>query len=137
MRRTARFCRLETSKSRPAIDLGADISVQSLHKTAGALTPAAVLHIGKNSEISPETVQNALNLINTTSPPYPVMLSVENTVKYLASNEGKKAINGLQNSIFELTKGLSDDFEVFCGNNDPTKILFRAKHAKLPELPNI
>lgn len=116
-------------KTRPAIDLGADISVQSLHKTAGALTPAAVLHIGKNSEIAPETVQNALNLINTTSPSYPVMLSVENTVKYLASNEGKKAINDLQNKIFELAGGLCADFEVYCGNNDPTKILFRAKNA--------
>lgn len=116
-------------KSKPAIHCGADISVQSLHKTAGALTPAAVLHLGKNSTIEPETVQNALNLINTTSPPYTLLLSVENTVKFLASPDGKRSISELQAEIKTLSQELPQDFEIYSNSNDPTKILFKVNNA--------
>ena len=54
----------------PSLLQGADIVVQSLHKTAGALNPSALLHIGKEADINPKDIQQALNLISTTSPSY-------------------------------------------------------------------
>ena len=113
--------------SKPAILCGADISIQSLHKTAGALTPAALLHVGKNSLISPDSVQDSLNLINTTSPSYPLMLSMENTVKFLASNAGREAVFALQSEISRLCNEIFANFDVFSGGNDSTKILIRPK----------
>lgn len=123
--------------SKPAIHCGADVSVQSLHKTAGALTPAALLHVGYESLISAESIQNALNLINTTSPSYPLMLSVEQTVKFLASSEGFEAVSALQNEIKRLSGLLPAGYEVYSGFNDPTKILFRINGKNAYEIAEI
>ena len=60
----------------PSILQGADIVVQSLHKTAGAMNPAALLHVGWNSPLEAKYVQQALNLFTTTSPSYPLLLNI-------------------------------------------------------------
>lgn len=72
-----------------AIELGADLIVQSLHKTAGGVNPSALLHVGKNSKINPDDIQKSLNLINTTSPSYPLLISIEQVVSYLDKNRNK------------------------------------------------
>ena len=89
-----------------AIELGADIVVQSLHKTAGAVNPAALLHISKISKIKSQDVQNALNLINTTSPSYPLLLSIEGAVNYL--DKKRKVVDELVNNIKEFKKSLEN-----------------------------
>ena len=114
-------------KSKPAILCGADISIQSLHKTAGAPNPCALLHISKNSSINPETIQSALNLINTTSPSYPLMAAVEGTVDYLNSQAGRIAVENLLNSISDFKTGLNENITCYEGNNDTTKILLKFK----------
>ena len=114
-------------KVRPAIQCGADISIQSLHKTAGAPNPCAVLHISKSSKISAESIQQALNLINTTSPSYPMMCAIEGTVKYLNSQKGKKHITKLFKMIDDFKKTLPDSVEIYSNNNDITKILLKIK----------
>ena len=81
----------------PSLSQGADIVVQSLHKTAGALNPSALLHINKDSDICPNDVQQALNLITTTSPSYPLLINIEATIDYLNSAKAKF-------KIFELVK---------------------------------
>ena len=75
-----------------------------MHKTAGAPNPCALLHISQNSEINPDLIQQSLNLINTTSPSYPLMLAVEATVKYLASKQGKTKLKDLYKNISDLKK---------------------------------
>lgn len=65
----------------------ADFTVQSLHKTAGGLNPTALLHC--NCDLSPE---NALKMINTTSPSYPLLASIEANINYLNSPKGKKQL---------------------------------------------
>lgn len=124
-------------KYKPAIQLGADIAIQSLHKTAGAINPAALLHISKTSDISPECLQNALNLINTTSPSYPLIADVEATVKYLNSKNGKSHINGLLKEINDFTNSLPDSIRVYSGNNDPTKILLQFNDHNAMEIAEI
>ncbi len=112
-------------KSKPAILSGADISIQSLHKTAGALTPAALLHVA--DAVDEDKIQSALNLINTTSPSYPLMLSIENTVNFLDSDKGRNYIKSLLKNIEKHSDILQKDslFKIYRNNNDPTKILFK------------
>ena len=111
----------------PSIYLKADATIQSLHKTAGALNPSAIMHISKESIIDLEKVQDSLNLINTTSPSYPILANIEGTIDFLSSKKGKKEIARLLTNIYEFKKALSkyENIHVFSENNDVTKILIK------------
>ena len=58
-----------------AITLGADIVVQSFHKTLPALGQTAVLHVGKNSQIDINRLKFYVNAVQTSSPSY-ILMSV-------------------------------------------------------------
>lgn len=93
----------------------ADFTVQSLHKTAGGLNPTALLHVNCDIELK-------LDMITTTSPSYPLLMTIENNINYLASKYGKKEINKLINNLKELRKDLTD---YQFGSDDITKILIK------------
>ena len=112
-------------KNKPAILAGADISIQSLHKTAGAVNPAALLHISKTSDILPQDIQEALNLTNTSSPSYPLMADIEATVNFLESSKGRHYINNLLGLIDKFKRKLPPVIEIYEENNDPTKLLLK------------
>ncbi|MPQ44232.1 aminotransferase class I/II-fold pyridoxal phosphate-dependent enzyme [Clostridium tarantellae] len=59
-----------------AMDAGADICSQSTHKIIGSLTQGSLLHV-KSKYITPERVQQILNLMQTTSPSYIIMASLD------------------------------------------------------------
>ncbi|MCE2929007.1 MAG: hypothetical protein LW817_05195 [Candidatus Caenarcaniphilales bacterium] len=61
---------------KPALEYGADIVVQSWHKTLGSLTQTGVLHLGIKSQIKADKIQNALNILQTTSPSYLLLESL-------------------------------------------------------------
>jgi arginine/lysine/ornithine decarboxylase len=61
----------------PALAAGADAVIQSTHKTLGALTPGAMLHLGVNSRIDGARVAAALAALQTSSPSYLVMASLD------------------------------------------------------------
>ena len=129
----------ESSFGVPSVNLGADITFQSLHKTAGALNPSAIMHIGRSSTVEPQAVRNALNLITTTSPSYPLMMNIEATVNFLSSQEGKKQLAILRNNISDFIREIknSPSIMVYSGNNDPTKLLIRVASLSGPELSEI
>jgi arginine/lysine/ornithine decarboxylase len=54
---------------------GADIWLHSAHKSLGALTPGAFLHLGKKNLVSP--IKFWLQVMQTSSPSYPVMISLD------------------------------------------------------------
>ncbi len=124
-------------KTKPAILYGADISVQSLHKTAGAPNPCAIMHLSKRTDIPKEKIQNALNLINTTSPSYPLMAAIEGTINYLSSDAGKNEINTLITEINSLKKHCNENIEIYDGFNDPTKILLKFKDTNCEKIAEI
>ena len=64
--------------------LGADITVQSLHKTMPAPTQTALLHV--QSEALVEPVQKYVSVYMTSSPSYPMMLSMERAVALADEN---------------------------------------------------
>ncbi|MDD3419661.1 MAG: aminotransferase class I/II-fold pyridoxal phosphate-dependent enzyme [Candidatus Gastranaerophilales bacterium] len=112
----------------PSIHLGADATVQSLHKTAGALTQSSILHISKNSLITPGKVQESLNLINSTSPSYLLLASIEGAIKYLHSRKGSLKLEKLLDEIIHIRKELSqiDGVSLF-ENDDFTKIFVKVE----------
>jgi arginine/lysine/ornithine decarboxylase len=59
-----------------AEDAGADLVVQSTHKILSGLSQAAVLH-SASGEIPVARIRKTLQLIQTTSPSFPVMISID------------------------------------------------------------
>jgi len=106
----------------------ADITVQSLHKTAGGLNPTALIH--SNIEVD---LQPALNKILTTSPSYPLLASIEANINYLNSDSGKKQLSKLINQLKNLRK--IQNVEFF--GDDITKILIKKSGMSGEELSEI
>ena len=101
----------------------ADLTVQSLHKTAGGLNPTALLH---SNNIDPT---EALNMISTTSPSYPMLATIEANINYLNSSRGRKAIETLIDNIKALN--------IPQGGDDITKILIKKAGVSGLELSEI
>jgi arginine decarboxylase len=59
-----------------AVALGADLVVHSAHKTLGALTQGAILH-AKGPRVDRQRLAQALRIVQTSSPSYPVMASLD------------------------------------------------------------
>jgi arginine decarboxylase len=72
-----------------ALSTGADCVVHSLHKSGGCLTQGALLHLSKTSLLSARSIQAALNILQTTSPSYVLLGSLEATCSFWASSEGQ------------------------------------------------
>ncbi len=68
----------------PALDAGADLVAQSCHKTLGSLVGTAQVHVGASSPVSPEQVRDALNFLQTTSPNYLQLVSLDANRRWLA-----------------------------------------------------
>lgn len=71
--------------------LGADIVIQSLHKTLPSLTQTALIHIN-GSLVDREKLRRFLAIYQTSSPSYVFMAGMEEAIEYM-SREGKEAMN--------------------------------------------
>jgi arginine decarboxylase len=72
-----------------ALTCGADIVVHSLHKTLSALTQTGVIHVARNSMIDASLVRANLRLLQSTSPSYSLMLSIEQAISEIEGDEGQ------------------------------------------------
>ncbi|MCW5313768.1 aminotransferase class I/II-fold pyridoxal phosphate-dependent enzyme [Nostoc sp. KVJ3] len=59
-----------------ALAAGADLTVQSIHKVLGAMTQASMLHI-QGSRIDSDRISKALQLVQSTSPSYLLLASLD------------------------------------------------------------
>lgn len=66
-----------------AIEAGADVVIESLHKTLPALTQTAVLHVGKNCLVSLENIKRFIDIYQSTSPSYILMASVSKCMEFV------------------------------------------------------
>lgn len=71
----------------PALKAGADLAVQSIHKTLSALTQAAMLHV-QGTRIDRHRLSRALQLVQSTSPNYLLLASLDVARQQMAT-EGK------------------------------------------------
>lgn len=74
-----------------AIEAGADICCQSTHKIIGALTQCSLLHV-RSKSIDVNRVQQMLSLLQTTSPSYILMASLDCARRQIALN-GKELLD--------------------------------------------
>jgi arginine decarboxylase len=61
---------------RPALSLGADVVVQSPHKTLGSLTQSSLLHLG-GSRVDSDRVDQALQMLQSSSPSALLLVSLD------------------------------------------------------------
>ena len=66
--------------------LGADIVIESAHKTLPCLTGAAMLHVCSH-RVSYAELQSALGIYETSSPPYPILCSLDRAVTKIAAED--------------------------------------------------
>lgn len=95
----------------------ADFTIQSLHKTAGGLNPTALLHVNCDIDAS-----NALSMINTTSPSYPLLATIEANINFLNSKNGRKYIDKLITSLEDIKNTVNN---IEFGGDDITKLLIK------------
>ncbi len=67
-----------------ALAAGADLVVQSTHKTLGAFSQASMLHLGRGARLEPERLSQALRLLQTTSPNSLLLASLDGARRQLA-----------------------------------------------------
>lgn len=70
-----------------ALTLGADIVVQSLHKTLASLTQTAILHVSSD-RINLTKLEENLAIFQTSSPSYIFLASIDSLVRNLYKNSG-------------------------------------------------
>lgn len=75
-----------------ALAQGADIVIQSLHKTLPSLTQTALLHV-KGRRVDQRRVQRFLSIYQSSSPSYVLMASIDQCVRYMSSPEGRKKMD--------------------------------------------
>jgi arginine/lysine/ornithine decarboxylase len=115
-----------------AVHTLADCVIHSIHKSAGCLTQGALAHLPHHSRISSASYQQALNLLQTTSPSYLLMASIEACCHFWHSKEGQERFNTWLNQVLELrdqVPSLLKTLSLFKGDNpqqaklcDPSKL---------------
>ncbi len=85
---------------RGAVAAGADLVVQSLHKTLPSLTQTALLHV-QGGLVDGEKVARSLGMFQTSSPSYPLMASVDGCLRLIRDDP----------AVFERWFGLLDRFD--------------------------
>jgi arginine/lysine/ornithine decarboxylase len=93
-----------------ALTSQADAVVQSLHKTAGSLTQTAILHLPEGSSLTPEQIQQALNMVQTTSPSYLLLVSLDATCAFWRTPRSRERLEQLIDRALSLHKRLFRSF---------------------------
>lgn len=88
-----------------SVELGADLVVQSAHKTLPAMTMGSFLHF--NSELVPlSAIKQHLQMLQSSSPSYPIMASLDIARSYLGTYNGEDA-HYLRNEIRQFRGALA------------------------------
>ena len=85
--------------------LGADLVIQSFHKTLPALTQTAVIHV-MSDRVNLPRLERFLNIYQTTSPSYILMASLDRCIRFL-EEEGKEAFSNYVKLLEECRKKIA------------------------------
>lgn len=107
------------------LDMGADLVVHSAHKMLPAMTMGAFLH-RNSTTVSSEKIKMILGMLQTSSPSYPILASLDLARHFLATL-GQTELNKLDQQLEEFKRQLSGHlgFRVaptIPGLTDPLKI---------------
>jgi len=94
-----------------AVTFGADIVIQSLHKTLPAFTQTALLHLN-GSLVSKARLEKFLNIYQTSSPSYLLMASIDNCLTLL-EEKGRILMQNFSKQLQVFRKELSTCCSIF------------------------
>ncbi len=110
-----------------AIEQGADIIIQSTHKTLGAFTQCSVLHL-KGNRVDENKIKNMLSFLESSSPSYLFMISLEIATD-IYDKYGKKLMNELLRNISYFKNNFRDEKSIMIDNEmDNTKLFISLKN---------
>lgn len=109
-----------------ALALGADVVVQSAHKMAPAMTMASYLHM-KSRFVSKERIAHFLQMIQSSSPSYPLMASLDIARSFLATMT-KETMADILESVEQVREALEapDNWDILL-SDDPLKLTLHVK----------
>ncbi len=99
------------------VELGADIVIDSAYKTLGALTPASMLHVATGANTA--HLREFVNILSTTSPPYPVMHSLDRSMRRL--RDGEVDFSDVISAVGRLKREFSG---MIINSDEPIKLAF-------------
>jgi lysine decarboxylase len=123
------------------VSLGADIIVQSTHKTQGSLTQSAMLHVNDNGFVNRARIAQVLSLLQSSSPSAILLASLDATRMQMAT-EGRErlsvviALSRKARDIIRQMDGLWCYGDELIGVNnifafDPSKLIVRVSDTGL------
>lgn len=115
-----------------ALHEGADLVIQSLHKTLPSLTQTAILHL-KSKMLDAKKVEQYLSVYQSSSPSYVLIASIENCIRYMA-DKGTREMEKYGERLRKIREKLEElkHFQILtnkiCGADevygyDPSKIV--------------
>ena len=109
-----------------ALSCGADIVIQSMHKTMPAFTQTALLHLGINTIADRERIEKYLSMYQTSSPSYLFMASIDWCMDFLEKKPEKifRMYEKRLTDFYERTRKLKE-LEVFCPIQPDTRKIGR------------
>lgn len=128
-----------------ALDLGADVVIQSVHKTMPSLTQTALLHIKNNRPdggcyADTERIDRYVHMLQSSSPSYVLMASIENSIFCMERMDMqpycdriiafRKRLAGMKN-LRLVDTDLKGRYGIY--DMDVSKIVVSARGAKLAE----
>lgn len=118
-----------------AIKLGADLVIQSLHKTLPSLTQTAILHV--NNELLNNKIKKYLSVFMSSSPSYMLLCSMEKAISWAHEQNHDKYINALtefrkKTQKFNYIDVLKKEQAVMAGvyDYDETRIVITTKNCR-------
>ena len=113
-----------------ALEQGADIVIQSTHKTLPSFTQSSMIHT-KGSRVDNNRLEVNLRMIQSSSPSYTLMASLELAVD-IYINSGKELMNELLFNIYKFKDNIKSKIPINIYNDyDKTKIFIESKKLRL------
>ena len=115
-----------------AVRCGADLVVESAHKTLPSLTQTALLHLPAGSLADPQEVERQLDIFETSSPSYPLMASLDSCTSLLLSR-GEELFRSWLQTLWEYDQKVKDLRHLRAlGHSAPCPQFFGFDPGKLP-----
>jgi len=118
-----------------AVTAGADVVVMSLHKTLPALTQCSLMHVS-GERVSHEEIARMLSVLQTSSPSYVLMASIDHCLRLLASDR-ERLFNEYEQNLEYFAREIASLKNLFVLGNarlfahDPGKIVIVTKNTAL------
>lgn len=90
-----------------ALELGADVVIQSVHKTLPCFTQSALLHI-REGYVDRERIERYLQIYQSSSPSYILMAGIERGVLWMNQEEGRRRMEKFCADLLSLRERLGD-----------------------------